>query len=63
MFVSECDHCKYFPANLGLDINATGNPTVGYGHLCTQSNCAEVPYDIPLSDADADQLLRDDIEV
>ncbi|KAF7562604.1 hypothetical protein G7046_g1518 [Stylonectria norvegica] len=39
----------------------TGNPTVGYGHLCTEANCAEVPYTIPLSDADGESLLRDDI--
>ncbi|KAK7414850.1 hypothetical protein QQX98_006365 [Neonectria punicea] len=44
-------------------IDPTGNPTVGYGHLCTETNCAEVPYSIPLSDADGEQLLRDDIAV
>ncbi|KAH6876621.1 lysozyme-like domain-containing protein [Thelonectria olida] len=39
----------------------TGNPTVGYGHLCTEANCAEVPYSIPLSEADGEALLRSDL--
>ncbi|CAM1507566.1 Fc.00g072070.m01.CDS01 [Cosmosporella sp. VM-42] len=40
----------------------SGNPTVGYGHLCQKSNCAEVPYSIPLSKADGESLLRDDLK-
>ncbi|TGJ83245.1 hypothetical protein E0Z10_g5522 [Xylaria hypoxylon] len=39
----------------------TGNPTVGYGHLCQQSGCSEIPYSIPLSEADGKQLLADDV--
>ncbi|KAH8157410.1 hypothetical protein CIB48_g10839 [Xylaria polymorpha] len=44
------------------DNDPTGNPTVGYGHLCQQSGCSKVPYPIPLSEADADakKLLADD---
>jgi GH24 family phage-related lysozyme (muramidase) len=45
------------------DTDATGHPTVGYGHLCTQSKCAEVKYKIPLSQADGKKLLADDIKV
>ena len=45
------------------DIDATGNPTVGYGHLCKQSGCSEIPYPIPLSEADGQKLLQDDIKV
>ncbi|KAH6989119.1 lysozyme-like domain-containing protein [Ilyonectria sp. MPI-CAGE-AT-0026] len=59
--ISLIESFEGFEADVYID--ATGNPTVGYGHLCTQANCAEVPYDIPLSDADAEQLLRDDIKV
>ncbi|UPL03217.1 hypothetical protein LCI18_014151 [Fusarium solani-melongenae] len=44
-------------------IDATGNPTVGYGHLCKQSGCSEIPYPIPLSEADGQKLLQDDIKV
>ncbi|KAJ2055146.1 hypothetical protein GGI17_006730 [Coemansia sp. S146] len=38
-----------------------GLPTVGYGHLCQQKNCAEVKYKFPLTKATAQQLLNDDI--
>ncbi|KAF9887515.1 hypothetical protein FE257_010093 [Aspergillus nanangensis] len=38
-----------------------GNPTVGYGHLCGDSSCSEVSYDIPLSKADGLKLFADDI--
>jgi GH24 family phage-related lysozyme (muramidase) len=38
-----------------------GLPTVGYGHLCKQPKCAEVPFPIPLSEAHATNLLRSDI--
>ncbi|KAM0425057.1 hypothetical protein ACHAPT_009616 [Fusarium lateritium] len=44
-------------------IDATGNPTVGYGHLCKQSGCSDVPYPIPLSEADGQKLLQDDIKI
>ncbi|KAI1292918.1 lysozyme-like domain-containing protein [Xylaria venustula] len=39
----------------------TGNPTIGYGHLCQQSGCSEIPYSIPLSEADGKKLLADDV--
>jgi len=39
----------------------TGNPTVGYGHLCQKSKCSEVKYSIPLSTADGKKLLADDM--
>ncbi|KAJ2393076.1 hypothetical protein H4S02_000426 [Coemansia sp. RSA 2611] len=38
-----------------------GLPTVGYGHLCKQKNCAEVKYKFPLSKTTAKQLLNDDL--
>ncbi|KAJ2021634.1 hypothetical protein GGH91_002264, partial [Coemansia sp. RSA 2671] len=38
-----------------------GLPTVGYGHLCQQENCAEVKYEFPLTKTTALQLLNDDI--
>lgn len=46
-----------------LDDDPAGNPTVGYGHLCSDSTCSDVPYAIPLSDADGEQLLRDGLKV
>lgn len=46
-----------------IDSDPTGNPTIGYGHLCSDSACSEVPYPIPLSDTDGDELLRDDLSV
>ncbi|KAF2266243.1 lysozyme [Lojkania enalia] len=39
-----------------------GLPTVGYGHLCQQTNCAEVPYSFPLSEAEATNLLMSDVK-
>lgn len=44
-------------------IDPVGLPTVGYGHLCSDSSCSDVPYDIPLSEGDGERLLRDDITV
>lgn len=38
-----------------------GLPTVGYGHLCKQPKCAEVPFPIPLTEAHATNLLRSDM--
>ena len=40
----------------------TGLPTVGYGHLCKQPKCAEVPFTFPLSKADASALLNSDLK-
>jgi len=41
----------------------TGNPTIGYGHLCSDSTCSDVPYSIPLSTADGQKLLQSDLAV
>jgi lysozyme len=40
-----------------------GLPTVGYGHLCQTSGCAEVPYAFPLSESTASALLASDVKV
>lgn len=40
-----------------------GLPTVGYGHLCQTSGCAEVPYSFPLTTSTASQLLATDLKV
>jgi lysozyme len=40
-----------------------GLPTVGYGHLCQTSGCAEVPYNFPLTTSTASQLLATDLKV
>ncbi|EXL92978.1 lysozyme [Fusarium odoratissimum NRRL 54006] len=37
----------------------TGNPTVGYGHLCDAAQCSEVKYPIPLSIVNGKKLLAD----
>ncbi|KAL4888267.1 lysozyme-like protein [Aspergillus ambiguus] len=37
------------------------NPTIGYGHLCADSTCSDVPYPIPLSDQSGTQLLAGDL--
>jgi GH24 family phage-related lysozyme (muramidase) len=42
-------------------IDPTGNPTVGYGHLCQKAGCSEVPYPIPLSVANGKKLLASDM--
>jgi GH24 family phage-related lysozyme (muramidase) len=49
--------------HLPPDIDPTGNPTVGYGHLCHKKGCTDVPYHFPLSNANAEALLRDDLKV
>ncbi|KAJ4321743.1 hypothetical protein N0V84_005176 [Fusarium piperis] len=41
--------------------DAAGNPTVGYGHLCSNSKCTDVKYSIPLSQANGRKLLADDM--
>lgn len=46
-----------------LDIDATGHPTVGYGHLCSDKKCSDVSYPIPLSKADGKKLLAKDMRV
>ncbi|KAG5781963.1 hypothetical protein H9Q73_004394 [Fusarium xylarioides] len=40
----------------------TGNPTVGYGHLCDAPQCSEVKYPIPLSVVNGKKLLADDMK-
>ncbi|KAH7322620.1 lysozyme [Stachybotrys elegans] len=41
----------------------SGYPTVGYGHLCRDSRCSDVPYPIPLSVANGQALLQSDLAV
>ncbi|KAJ4194997.1 hypothetical protein NW755_002420 [Fusarium falciforme] len=48
-----------FRANIYKD--AAGYPTVGYGHLCSNSRCTDVKYSIPLSQANGKKLLADDM--
>ncbi|KAK4195900.1 lysozyme-like domain-containing protein [Triangularia verruculosa] len=50
-----------FVANIYLD--PVGLPTVGYGHLCSDSKCSEVraKYSIPLSQANGKKLLAEDM--
>ncbi|KAF3912628.1 Lysozyme [Dactylellina cionopaga] len=48
-----------FRANIYTD--PAGLPTVGYGHLCQQSGCSEVPFPIPLSEGDGKRLLAQDL--
>jgi lysozyme len=38
-----------------------GLPTVGYGHLCQTTGCAEVPYPFPLTTTTASALLASDL--
>lgn len=45
------------------DLDPAGLATVGYGHLCDDSSCSDVPYPIPLSKADGRKLLRSDMSV
>ncbi|KAH7129857.1 lysozyme-like domain-containing protein [Dactylonectria estremocensis] len=48
-----------FRANIYKD--AAGYPTVGYGHLCSNSKCTDVKYSIPLSKANGKKLLATDM--
>ncbi|CAG9996592.1 unnamed protein product [Clonostachys byssicola] len=48
-----------FRANIYKD--PAGYPTVGYGHLCSDSKCSDVPYPIPLSQANGRKLLQSDL--
>ena len=48
---------------LNLDTDATGHPTVGYGHLCSNRQCSDVKYEIPMSKSDGRRLLADDMRV
>lgn len=40
-----------------------GNPTIGYGHLCKDAGCSDVPFPKPLSEGDATKLLAGDLVV
>lgn len=40
-----------------------GNPTIGYGHLCQDFSCSDIPYSQPLTEETATKLLADDLEV
>ncbi|KAI9897118.1 hypothetical protein N3K66_008140 [Trichothecium roseum] len=44
-------------------LDPAGLPTVGYGHLCSNSRCSDVPYPIPLSVANGRKLLASDLAV
>ncbi|KAK2603596.1 hypothetical protein QQS21_004177 [Conoideocrella luteorostrata] len=44
-------------------IDPTGNPTIGYGHLCRSRGCPDVPYPKPLSVANGKKLLASDLRV
>lgn len=46
-----------------LDTDATGNPTVGYGHLCANSRCTDISYSILLSLENGKKLLATDMIV
>ncbi|PHH86583.1 hypothetical protein CDD83_10015 [Cordyceps sp. RAO-2017] len=50
-----------FRANAYID--ATGHPTIGYGHLCRDRACSDVRYPKPLSPADGKRLLAQDLAV
>jgi GH24 family phage-related lysozyme (muramidase) len=39
-----------------------GLPTVGFGHLCQTTNCGEVPFAFPLTQAEATTLLITDLK-
>ncbi|KAF4959443.1 hypothetical protein FGADI_1664 [Fusarium gaditjirri] len=74
--ISKCRWCKAPKSNVAtVDLIAgfegfrpdvyndpTGNPTVGYGHLCDAPQCSEVKYPIPLSAANGKKLLADDMK-
>lgn len=40
-----------------------GNPTIGYGHLCTDKACSDVPFPKPLSKDSGTMLLQGDLTV
>lgn len=43
--------------------DVAGFPTVGYGHLCETDGCTELPYSYPMSQAEGEELLADDVRV
>ncbi|KAJ2132587.1 hypothetical protein IW136_005071 [Coemansia sp. RSA 678] len=40
---------------------STGQPVIGYGHMCKQKRCSDVPYMFPLTTASAQELLQKDL--
>lgn len=40
-----------------------GNPTIGYGHLCANATCSDVPFPTPMSEDSATRLLQGDLIV
>lgn len=46
-----------------IDTDATGHPTIGYGHLCSSSACNGVGYPIPMSKDNGKKLLAKDMGV
>ncbi|KAJ2503288.1 hypothetical protein GGH96_000309 [Coemansia sp. RSA 1972] len=40
--------------------NANGQTVIGYGHVCKQDKCADVPYRFPISQVNAQVMLADD---
>ncbi|KAI8949382.1 glycoside hydrolase family 24 protein [Xylaria longipes] len=55
---------RIYCSGCGFSVDVYNNPTsnliVGYGYLCQKSGCSEVPYPIPLSEANGKKLLADD---
>jgi hypothetical protein len=48
---------------ISSDDDPIGLPTIGYGHLCADKYCSDVPYPKPLSLANGQKLLQSDITV
>ncbi|PHH66075.1 hypothetical protein CDD81_600 [Ophiocordyceps australis] len=44
-------------------IDATGHPTIGFGHKCSNSQCSDVAFPKPLSEANGYKLLGEDLKV
>ncbi|KAJ3477390.1 hypothetical protein NLG97_g8856 [Lecanicillium saksenae] len=43
------------------DVDATGHPTIGYGHLCRDRGCSDVSFPKPLSNDDGKKILAQDL--
>ena len=54
---------KFEGFNPNIYDDPAGKPTVGYGHLCSDASCSDVSFPIPLSDADGESLLAQDLAV
>lgn len=57
-FIKEFEGFSATPYN-----DVAGYPTVGYGHLCSTSDCSELPYSYPMTQAEGEELLADDVRV